>query len=127
MHVRKITKYAKHPCLQGVQYQIHKGYVCSPDPTEINNEFQSTEAKVDLIFEDGCFVYASAEVQAIFILDSCSQVYFHREKIFFLEVLTMFQKSAAFTSDLKNCCKSNIIVSLPLLLHFISDINTVND
>lgn len=97
MHVRKITKYAKHPCLQEVQYQIHKGYVCSPDPTEINNEFQFTEAKVDLIFEDGYFVYASAEVQAIFVLDSGTQVYFYRVKNYLLKVHTMFQKSAAQT------------------------------
>lgn len=100
MHVRKITKYAKHPCLQGVQYQIHKGYVCSPDPTEINDKFQSTEAKVDLIFEDGYFVYASAEVQAIFILGSCSQVYFHRENFFFFG--SAYNVSEIFSFHLKS-------------------------
>lgn len=124
MHVRKIAKYAKHPCLQEVQYHIHKGYVCRPDPTEINNEFQFTEAKVDLIFEDGYFVYASAEVQAIFVLVFAFKYIFTEWKIIFVSVSELGNSN---TSNLKNYCKSNIIISLPLFLYFISDINTVDD
>lgn len=81
VHVRKIAEYAKRPCLQEVKYQINKVYVCSPYPTEINNEFQFIKAKVDLTFKDVYVAYASVEAQAIFFLDSRSQQYFYRVKI----------------------------------------------